>query len=136
MKRNFVDSKYNCRSEILLHIWKIKVNLKYNFEGLKNSDMVKHELQVTSCDLLVTRSKLKSSSWSLKARVKIQKCEFQSTSYEFKSTSYEFKSTTYEFKSTGYEFKSTSYQFKSTSSKIIKSMKIQVNGNFYSSNFY
>ena len=70
MKHNFVDSKHNCRSEILLHIWKVKVNLKYNFEGLKNSDMVKHELQVTSCNLLVTRSKLKSSSWSLELKFK------------------------------------------------------------------
>ena len=43
---------------------------------------------------------------SLKARVEIQKCEFKSTSYEFKSTSYEFKSTI---------------------SRIIKSMKTQVN---------
>ena len=67
-------------------------------------DMVKHELRVES----------------LKARVKIQKCEFKSTSYEFKSTSYEFESTSY-------EFKSTSYEFESTSSKVIKSMKIQVN---------
>ena len=59
--------------------------------------MVKHELWVES---------LKARVESLKARVKIQKCEFKSTSYEFKSTSYEFKST---------------------SSRIIKSMKTQVN---------
>ena len=48
---------------------------------------------------------------SLKARVQIH--EFQFTSYEFKYT--------------GYEFRSTSYEFKSTSSRIIKSMKTQVN---------
>ena len=53
--------------------------------------------------------------------------EFKFTSYEFKSMSYEFKSTSYEYKPTSCVFKSMSCQFKSTSSRIIKSMKIQVN---------
>ena len=53
--------------------------------------------------------------------------EFKSTSSEFKFTNYEFKSTSYEFTSTSSEFKSTSYEFKFTNSRIIKSMKTQVN---------
>ena len=57
---------------------------------------------------------------SFKARVKIQK-------YEFRSTSYEFKFTSYQLKSTSYEFQFTSYQFKSTISRIIKSTITQVN---------
>ena len=86
-------------------------------------DMVKQELRIASYELRVE---------SLKARVEIQKCEFKSTSYEFKSTSYEFESTSYEFKSTSYEFESTSYEFEFTSyefesTRIIKSMKTQVN---------
>ena len=97
--------------------------------------------RVTSYDLRVE---------SLKARVKIQKCEFKSASYELKSTSYEFKSTSYEFKSTSYEFKSSfcefkftiyefqfmSYEFKSTNSRIIKSIKTQVNSlQFFTRNY-
>ena len=39
MKHNFVDLRYNCRFEIVLQIWKIKVHWNYNFEGLeKNFD--------------------------------------------------------------------------------------------------
>ena len=94
------------------------------------SDMVKHELRVTSCELRAE---------SLKAWVEIQKYEFKSTSYVFESTSYEFKFTSYEFESTslefestGYEFESTSCEFESTSRKFestrtISSMKTQVN---------
>ena len=94
--------------------------------------MVKHELRVTSYELRV--ESLKARVDNLKALVEIQNCEFRSTSYEFKSTSYkfkptsnEFKSTSYEFKSTSYEFKFTSYRFKSPDSRVIKSMKTQVN---------
>ena len=65
--------------------------------------MVKYVLRVTSDDLWV--ESLKARNDNIKARVKIQKCEFKFTSYEFKSTSYEFKST---------------------NSKIVKSMKTQV----------
>ena len=36
MKHNFVGSKHDCRAEILLQLWKIEVNLNYNFECLKN----------------------------------------------------------------------------------------------------
>ena len=85
--------------------------------------MVKHELRVTSFEFTIYELQVES----LKVRAKIQKCEFKSTSYQFKSTSYEFKSTSYEFKSTSYEFKFTIYKFKATSSRIIKSMKTQVN---------
>ena len=67
-------------------------------------DMVKHELRVTSCELQV--ESLKARIRSLKAQVKLQNCEFQCTSYELKSTS---------------------CKFKFTSSRIIKSMKTQVN---------
>ena len=42
------------------------------------SDLVKHELRVTSCELRVENSK---------ARIEIQQCELKSTSYEVKSTS-------------------------------------------------
>ena len=77
---------------------------------------IKHELRVRSYAL-------KSTSYEFKPMI----YELKSTSYEFKFTSYEFKSTSYEFKSTNYEFKSTSYEFKSTSSRIIKSMKTQIN---------
>ena len=94
--------------------------------------MVKHELRVTSYEL--RDENLKARVECLKTRVKIQKYEFKSTSYKFKPTSYKLKSTSSEFKyricefkSTIYEFKSTSYDFKSTSSRIIKSMKTQVN---------
>ena len=100
---------------------------------------VKHKLRVT-------RYKFKSTSYQFKStsqEFKSTSYEFKSTSYDFKSISYECKSTSYEFKSTSYEFKSTSYAFKftryqskSTSSRFIKSMKTQVNSNFYSSNFY
>ena len=86
---------------------------------------------------------MSSELWveSLKERVESQKCKFRSTSYEFKSKSYEFKFTSYKFKSTSYEFKSTSYEFrstsyefiftsyefKSTSSRIVRSMKTEIN---------
>ena len=79
--------------------------------------------RVTSCELRVTSYELRVES--LKARVEIQKCEFKSTSYEFESTSYEFEFTSYEFKSTSYKLESTSHEFEFT--RIIKSMKIQVN---------
>ena len=46
-------------------------------------DMVKCELWVASYKLLVM-------SWSLKAWVEIQKCEFKSTSYEFRHLSKQF----------------------------------------------
>ena len=85
---------------ISIHAWHDIQRIR----AIKDSDMVKHKLRVTSW-------KLKSTSWSLKARVKIQK-------YELK-----FKSTSYEFKSTSYKFESTSYEFESTSSRIIKSLK-------------
>ena len=62
------------------------------------SDMVKHELRVTSCELQV--ESLKARIESLKPRVQIQKCEFKSASYEFKYTCYQFKFTSYKFKST------------------------------------
>ena len=81
--------------------------------------------RVTSCELRV--KSLKARVESLKARVEIQKYELKSTSYKFKSMSYVFKSTSYKFKSTSCEFKSTSYEFKSTRSRIIKSIKTQVN---------
>ena len=67
--------------------------------ALLQCDTVKHELRVVSHDFLVT-------SWKLESTVKIQKCEFKSTSYKFKSTNCESKST---------------------SSRIIKLIKIQVN---------
>ena len=70
-----------------------------------------YELRVTIYELRV--ESLKARVDSLKPRVKSQKCEFKYTSHEFKSTSYEFKFT--------------SYDFKFTSSRIIKSMKTQVN---------
>ena len=57
---------------------------------------------------------------SLKARVEIRNCEFKFTSYEFKFTGYKFK-----YKS--YGFKSRSYEFKYASSRIVWSMKNQVN---------
>ena len=97
------------------------IPLTMKFQILSRQFMVKrsYEVQVTSYEL---------TSWSLKARIKLQKCEFKSTSYEFKSTNYLFKSTSYEFKSTSYEFKSTSYEFKSTTARITKSMKTQVYG--------
>ena len=68
----------------------------------------------------------------LKARVESTSYEFESTSYKFKSRSYEFKSLSYEFESTSYELKSTSYElkppiFEVESTRIIKSMKTQVN---------
>ena len=61
-------------------------------KNLEKSDVVKNELRVES----------------LKARVKIQKCDFKSTSHEFKFTSYEFNFRSCEFKSRSCEFKSTS----------------------------
>ena len=85
---------------ISIHAWQDSERNR----ATKDSDMVKHELRVTSW-------KLKSTSWSSKARVKIQKHELK------------FKSTSYEFKSTSYKFESTSYEFESTSSRIIKSLK-------------
>ena len=72
-------------------------------------------------------SKIKSTSWKLKSTSWNSKVRVKTTSYKFKSTSYLFKSVSYEFKSTSYEFNSTSYKFKSTRSRIIKSMKTQVN---------
>ena len=97
--------------------------MKKNHKNL--GDMVKHELRVTGYELRVTSYQLRVER--LKPRVEIQKREFKSTSYEFESTSYEFESTSYKFKSTSYEFKSTSYEFQSTRSRIIKSMKTEVN---------
>ena len=76
------------------------------------SDMVKHELRVTSCQLRVTSYYLRVEN--LNARVEIQKCKFKSTSYEFKSTNCEFKPTSYELIFTSYELKSNSYEFKSS----------------------
>ena len=97
----------HCYGQVHLSITASKENVvvffHHNYDYFIR-DMVKHKLRVEN----------------LKARVKIQKCEFKLTSYEFKSTSYEFKSMSY-------EFKPTSYEFKSTSSRIIKSMKTQVN---------
>ena len=61
------------------------------------------------CDSALIKNELGVES--LKARVKIQKCEFQSTSYEFKFTSYQLNFTSYEFKYTSYEFNFTSYEF-------------------------
>ena len=66
--------------------------------------MVKYKLRVASYKLLVTSWKLQSTGWNSKVRVQ-----------------------THEFKVTSYEFKSTSYKFKSTSSRIILSIKAQVN---------
>ena len=53
------------------------------------SDMVKHELRVTSWKLKSTSWNFKSTSWNSKVQVQIKStsCEFQSTSYEFQSTS-------------------------------------------------
>ena len=78
---------------------------------LKYSNVVKHELRVTTW-------KFKSTSWNSKVRLEIQKCEFKSTSYEFISTSYEFKSTSWKTKSTSCKIKSTSWEVKSTSWEI------------------
>ena len=49
-----------------------------SFTLIQDGDMVKHELQVTSYKLQVD---------GLKARAKIQKCEFKSTNYKSKSRS-------------------------------------------------
>ena len=35
MNHDFVDSKYNCRFGVLLHIRKINADLNDSFEGLK-----------------------------------------------------------------------------------------------------
>ena len=91
-----------------------------------------YEVRVASYELLVTSWKLKSTSWNSKVRVQIhdlrvQIHEFKFKSYEFKSTSYEFKSTSHEFKLTSHELKSSIYEFKSTNSRIIWSVKTQVN---------
>ena len=50
--------------------------------GLFCCDMVKHELRVASYELLVTSSKLKSSSWNSKVRVEIQIHELRVGIYE------------------------------------------------------
>ena len=112
----------------------------------------KLQLRVASYELLVTRWKLNNRGWNSKVQVQIFKselrvqihkfkftsyelnftsCEFKPTSYEFKSTSYEFKFTSYKLKSMNYHFKFTIYEFKSTRSRIIKSMKTQVNSLTY-----
>ena len=79
-------------------------------------DMVKHELRIASYQLRVE---------SLKAPVEVQKCKCKCSSYEFKSTSYDLNFTSY-------EFRSTSCQFKTKSSRIIQSMKTELNSLIFS----
>ena len=130
---NFANdtTPFVCSKNIDLILLEVERNFHVAINWFQNSCM---KMNSNGCRFLVAGHKFEKIWFKIGSdlirenfSIKLLWKTIDSWKHELKFTSYKFKSTSYEFQFTSYKFKSTSYELKSTSSRIIWSIKAQVN---------